>query len=237
MLESGRRMPIDKLHRRSLRLKGYDYSQPGAYFVTLVAHARLCVFGEVQDETMCLSRAGQIVKIMWELLPNYFPIRLDEWIIMPNHFHGIIVIEGADPRTPVGIGRGESGGNDTCFPQLTTFPPDSPLPDSRTREPMKESAGLRPDHISHGSTHNPTGAGRPAGTAPGSLGAIIQKFKAMITHRINALQKTPGGIVWQRNYYEHVIRDEKEWERIRLYIQVNPLRWAEDDENPSVIMR
>ncbi len=184
-----------------------------------------------------LSRVGEIVQIVWQLLPNYFPIRLDESGIMPNHFHGIIVINGSDPRIAAGrdrgeasgpmeksagLGRGESGGNYPRFQQLTPFPPDSPL---------------RPNHISHGSKQITTGAGRPAGTAPGSLGAIIQKFKSMTTHRINALQRTPGGIVWQRNYYEHIIRNENEWENIRLYIQVNPLHWNEDDENPSTLMR
>ena len=98
-------------HRRSIRLEEYDYSQPGAYFVTLNAHARACIFGEIQDEFMVLSRAGEIVKIVWQLLPKYFPIQLDESGIMPNHFHGIIVIDGAHPRIPVGIGKGESGGN------------------------------------------------------------------------------------------------------------------------------
>jgi REP element-mobilizing transposase RayT len=65
------------------------------------------------------------------------------------------------------------------------------------------------------------------------LGAIIQTFKSITTRKINALQKTPGQPVWQRNYYEHIIRNEVEWERIRKYIQVNPLRWIEDEENPA----
>jgi len=151
-------MPTDNLHlhRKSIRLKDYDYSQPGAYFITLVTHARGCIFGEIQGETMALSRAGEIVKIVWELLPNYFPIRLDEWIIMPNHFHGIIVIEGFRPdggaRGPIdksdGVGRGESGGDKRRSPPLTPFPPDSPL--------------LRPNH---GATSK---GERPAGTVPGS---------------------------------------------------------------------
>jgi putative transposase len=208
-------MPSDDLHlrRHSVRLQGYDYSQPGAYFVTLVTHARTSIFGKIQGESIVLSRVGEIVQIVWEMLPNYFPIRLDESGIMPNHFHGIIVIEDpqfkiyADSRTrgsmdeSAGLCRGESGGNGVNCGKRGSFPPDSPL---------------RPNHISHGSTQIPTGAGRPAGTAPGSLGAIIQKFKAMTTHRINALQNTPSGIVWRRNYYEHVIRNEKEWENIRL---------------------
>ena len=118
---------------------------------------------------------------------------------MPNHFHGIIVIDGPD------FGRGEAGGKELHLPQSTSLPPASPL--------------------------------RPIGTVSGSLGAIMQTFKSMVTHKINALQKTPGRMVWQRNYYEHNIGNEKEWERIRLYIQVNPLQWAEDEENPSAAMR
>jgi putative transposase len=205
-----------RFHRKSIRLKEYDYSQPGAYFVTLNTHARDCIFGEIQCETMVLSRIGEIVKIVWELLPNYFPIRLDEGGIMPNHFHGIIVIDGSDPRFAAGIGKGEAGGNDSRFPQLTPFPPASPL---------------RPNGVDVRKCE------RPAGTAPQSLGAIIQTFKSMTTRRINALQRTSGGIVWQRIYYEHVIRNEIEWENIRLYIQVNPTHWAEDDQNPSTLMR
>jgi len=196
-----------RFHRRSIRLKDYDYSQPGAYFVTLVTRSRDCIFGEIQGEGIALSRAGQIVELVWKLIPNYFPVRLNEWTVMPNHFHGIIVIDGPS------IGRGEADGNVPRLLQSAPFPSASPQ---------------RP---------NDTAPNRPAGTVPGSLGAIMQTFKSMTTYKINALQKTPGGMVWQRNYYEHVIRSEVEWERIRLYIQVNPLRWAEDDENPSAAMR
>lgn len=195
----------------SFRLKDYDYSQPGAYFVTLVIHTRQCILGEIQGETMSLSRTGQVVEIVWGLLPNYFPIQLDEWIIMPNHFHGIIVIEGN------GSGRGEAGGNKVSLPQSGPLPPASPL---------------RPNHVTI-----PVGVDHLAGTVPSSLGSIIQTFKSMTTRKINALHKTPGGIVWQRNYYEHIIRSEEEWARIRLYNQVNPMRWGGYDENPSVIMR
>jgi putative transposase len=250
-------MPSNDLHsrRHSVRLKGYDYSQPGAYFITLVAHARACIFGEIQGESIALSRVGEIVKIVWQILPNYFPIRLDEWGIMPNNFHGIIVIEDPKFKINAGPGKGESGGHNIHLPQSPSFPPASPRPDSGSREPPDESAGLgkgeaggnnpgllkltsfppaspiRPNQVAREKGE------RPAGTASGSLGAILQTFKSMTTRKINALQRTPGGIVWQRNYYEHVIRNEKEWENIRLYIQVNPLRWDEDDENPSTLMR
>lgn len=194
-----------RFHRHSIRLKGYNYSQPGAYFITLVARERGCIFGEIQAEKMILSCSGRIVQIVWESLPRYFPVRLDEWIVMPNHLHGIILIDsmGAPPGSSArvdGMGRGEADENIPGLLQSTPLPSASPL--------------------------------RPVGTVPGSLGAITQTFKSMATRKINALQKTPGGIVWQRNYYEHVIHNEAEWERIRKYIQVNPLRWVEDEENP-----
>jgi len=196
-----------RFHRRSVRLKDYDYSLPGAYFVTLVTRSRDCIFGAIQGEGIALSRAGQIVELVWKLIPNYFLVRLDEWIVMPNHFHGIIVIDGPD------FGKGEAGGKELHLPQSALLSPASPQ---------------RPNDMA---------SNRPAGTVPGSLGAIIHTFKSMTTYKINALQKTPGGMIWQRNYYEHIIRSEEEWERIRLYIQVNPLRWEEDDENPSAAMR
>jgi putative transposase len=244
-----------RFHRKSIRLKEYDYSQLGAYFVTLNTHARACIFGEIKSESIVLSGIGEIVQIVWQILPNYFPVRLDESVIMPNHFHGIIVIEDPNFKINTGRGRGEAGGNNDSLPQLTSFPPASPRPDGEPRGPIEESAGrgrgeaggknacfpqlspfppaspLPPNSISTNKD------GRPAGTTPGSLAAIIQTFKSMTTRRINALQRTPGGIVWQRNYYEHVIRNQNEWENIRLYIQVNPLHWDEDDQNPSTLMR
>ena len=79
--------------RRSIRLKGYDYAQPGAYFVTLVTHGRVCLFGEIVEHAMRLNRAGHVVQVEWQRLPEHFPdARLDAFVIMPNHVHGVIVI-------------------------------------------------------------------------------------------------------------------------------------------------
>ncbi len=75
-----------RFHRHSIRLKGYNYSQPGAYFITLVAREPGCIFGEIQAEEMILSRLGSVAQIVWEILPRYFPVRLDEWIVMPGLF-------------------------------------------------------------------------------------------------------------------------------------------------------
>ena len=96
-------MPFDpkKHHRRSIRLQGYDYSQPGAYYFTIVTQERALLFGEIVDRVMTLNEAGKTVIKWWYELPKKFPnVKLGTFILMPNHFHGIIIIEdvGADQR-------------------------------------------------------------------------------------------------------------------------------------------
>ena len=177
-------------HRRTIRLKDYDYTQPGAYFVTLVTSQRLCLFGEIAAGIMHLNLLGRTVMNNWLNLPSFFPIRLDAFVVMPNHFHGIIWIDG-----------------------------------ERTGE---ASAGARTS-----SSHSPAADASPQppkGTQPNSLGAIIQNFKSITTRRSNQIQSSPGLRLWQRNYYEHIIRDEAELARIEAYIQANPSRWEEDRE-------
>jgi len=174
-----------KHHRRSIRLKGYDYTQPGAYFVTLVTWQRECLFGEIEGETMRLNPVGELVQHAWLRLPSFFPIRLDAYVLMPNHFHGIICMGEASAARVI--------------PSIKIIPADaSPQP--------------------------------PKGTQPGSLGAIIQNFKSTSTRRANRINASRGLPVWQRNYFERVIRDEAELARIVAYIQANPSRWQEDKE-------
>lgn len=169
-------------HRRSVRLKGYDYTQAGAYFVTIVTQGRECLFGEVVDGEMVLSKWGKTVQELWDAIPVHFPnAQLDTFVVMPNHVHGIIVVAGARHA--------------------------SPLP--RTTPP-------------------------PRGPESQSLGAIVGSFKSVVTKSINSLRGTPGISVWQRDYHEHIIRDESTLHRIREYIVNNPLQWAVDCENPRV---
>jgi hypothetical protein len=130
-----------RFHRRSIRLKDYDYSQPGAYFVTLVTRSRDCIFGEIQGEGTALCRAGQIVELVWKLIPNYFPVRLDEWIVMPNHFHGIIVIDGPNLGKGEGVGKGEAGGKELHMPQSAPLPSASPQQANRTGTGRGEGVG------------------------------------------------------------------------------------------------
>ncbi|MEW6262355.1 MAG: transposase [Thermodesulfobacteriota bacterium] len=172
----------DRLHRRSLRLGGYDYAQPGAYFVTVCTQDRHCLFGEIEDGEMRLNKVGQIVRDEWIQTGRLRPsVELDVFVVMPNHFHGILLLT-VD-------GRGTA-----------------------RRAPTPEQFG------------------KPV---IGSLPTIIRSFKSATTKRINECRNTPGLSVWQRNYYEHVIREEDSLNRIRQYIQDNPARWMYDRENPT----
>jgi REP element-mobilizing transposase RayT len=188
-----------KHHRRSIRLKGYDYSQAGAYFVTMVTWHREMLFGEIVNGEMKLNKVGKIVQWEWLELPKRLSyIELVTHIVMPNHFHGILYI-----HEPVGATRqGQK-----------LSPPDT--------EPMHT---ITPDGID--------GSPLPRGPKPASLGAIIAQFKSRVTKRIwkyPELNRTP---TWQRNYHEHIIRNEQDLQNKSDYINANPLLWDDDDENP-----
>jgi len=176
-------------HRRSIRLKNYDYSRPGAYFVTVCTHNRESLFGHIHENAMILNEAGGMVERWWRELPNKYPmIDTDAYSVMPNHLHGIIAIVGAALRG-------------------------------------------RPD----GS--NPNKGGQPHRVAP-TLGDMINWFKTMTTndyiHGVKQCQWRPfPGKLWQRNYYEHVIRDERDLIAIREYVINNPAGWEKDIENPE----
>jgi len=179
-----------KNHRRSIRLKGYDYTQAGAYFITVCTKDRACLFGDVADGVMRLNQMGQIVRQCWLAIPDHFPhVMLDEFVVMPNHVHGILVIM---PTHDVGATHASPLQND-----------DTPA--------------------------------RPRGPQRQSVASIVGSFKSAATKRINHHRGTPGAPVWQRNYYEHIIRDDESLNSIRNYIADNPLRWQIDAENPNTI--
>ena len=178
--------------RRSIRLPGYDYVQPGAYFVTICTHKYAPLFGQVIEEKIVLNAYGEIVREEWlhtaELRDN---IELDAFVVMPNHTHGIIII-----IDNVGATRWVA-------------------PDEDQQPNLRASHRLAPTN-------------RQRGPKSGSLGAIIGQLKSVATKRINSVRGTPGAPVWQRNYYEHIIRTADALDRIREYITDNPARWAED---------
>jgi REP element-mobilizing transposase RayT len=159
-----------RYHRRSIRLPAYDYAQAGAYFVTIVCRDRALLleaprFREVVEETW-----------LW-LADQYESVHLDEFVVMPNHLHGIIVIE------------------DKCRGGPLAAPTQTPK-----RKP---------------------------------LGQLVGAFKTVSTKGINEIRGTLGVPVWQRNYYERVIRDDEELNRVRQYVVDNPAHWEEDRENPN----
>jgi REP element-mobilizing transposase RayT len=196
----------DKHHRRSIRLPGYDYSQPGAYFVTICIKDRMHIFGEVLDNEVRLSEGGMIALECWGRIPEHFgPVSLDVSVVMPNHIHGIVVIE---PVEPVGATHA------------------SPL---QNMAPYHTSTNIV---SSPSATHaSPLPHNGPRGPKNQSIAAIVGSFKSAVSKRINELLGTPGATVWQRNYYEHIIRDEESLNQIRQYILDNPAAWATDPEN------
>jgi putative transposase len=178
-------------HRRSIRLRDYDYSYAGAYFVTICTFERECLFGEVIDGDMRLNDAGQLIMTIWDSLPQrYQNVDVDSFVVMPNHAHGIVVI-----HDPVGA--------------------------------IHESPAFESD-VKIGAIRESPLQNRRAMT----LSKIVGYLKMNTAKEINQLRDNPGGPVWQRNYYERVIRDEQELAAIRQYIVDNPARWAEDENHP-----
>ena len=188
-----------KHHRRSIRLSDYDYSQPSAYFVTIVTWHRECLFGEVVDGKMKLNKIGQIVQWEWLELPKRWGfVELGKFIVMPNHFHGILMFHGDVGATRHGSTSARTG--KTSVPHMAI--------DSIDGSPL------------------------PRGPQPASLGAIMAQFKSRMTKRLWKIPSLKGTPIWQRNYYEHIIRNERDLQNKTDYINANPILWAQDDENP-----
>jgi REP element-mobilizing transposase RayT len=189
-------------NRRSIRLKDYDYSQSGAYFVTICAWDKACIFGEISADEMVLNEAGKIVLAVWDELPGHYPgIETDQFIVMPNHIHAIIMIVGAGFKPAQMVGTA----------QMVKSAPLMNL----AQIDENDRAGCKP---------------APTKTV---LSEIVRGFKTFSAKGINKFRNSRGLPVWQRNYYEHVIRNEADLTRIREYITNNPLKWALDEENPD----
>ncbi len=197
-----------------MRLPGYDYTQPGAYFVTICVQHRKCLLGTITDGKMQLNEAGQIVIEYLNHIPQHFPsVELDAYVVMPNHIHGIIAWGVSLPGNPhppeiVGAGSARPSQNATPFENTQNVGAGSP----------------------HPSQNNPN---RINETASPSLGKIVAYFKYQSTKRINQRYNTPGTRFWQRNYYDHIIRNDPDLQRLREYIQINPMKWELDQLHPD----
>jgi REP-associated tyrosine transposase len=186
-----------KHHRRSIRLKGYDYSQAGAYCVTIVAQNRACLFGEVVNGEVYLNDAGQMLQSQWDALPERFAnVELDEFIVMPNHMHSIVVIAD-NMNSPVAAPPADVG----------------------------DRAGTRPAPPNDLHVHDP------------ALGNIVGAWKSLATDEYIRGVRQHEWIpferrLWQRNYWERIVRNEDDLNRTREYIINNPANWNTDEDNP-----
>jgi putative transposase len=168
-------------HRRSIRLDGYDYAGPGAYFVTACAYRRAALFGAVRGGATAPNRFGRVAEEEWARSAAIRPgIILDAFVVMPNHIHGIVILT---EESQAGVEPPEDVGAHSCAPLQR-----------RCR----------------------------------SLSSFMAAYKAAVTKRINALRGTAGAPAWQRNYYERVLRDERELGLARQYVADNPTHWEKD---------
>jgi putative transposase len=200
----------DSPKRKALRLPGYDYAEPGGYFVTVCTQGKKCAFGQIESGKMHLNPAGHIVQQVWLGLPQRFPSRsLDSFVVMPNHMHGILVLVGAGLAPPADVVARTPGNVAIDHSQKSSFIPG----------------------ISVRATA--TGGASPAPTG-GSfvLGDVLRAFKSISTIEVNRLLRQRGVHLWQRNYYEHIVRNGDDMDNIRRYILDNPLQWDLDPENP-----
>jgi hypothetical protein len=204
---STRDMPYDpdKHDRQSIRLRGYDYTRPAAYFVTACTHERRCLFGTIPDREMHLNALGRIVREEWQRSEDMRDeIILDAFAIMPNHMHGIVIIVPPGAEAPTDP-RGYDLDVHAAHPAGATG--RSPL--------LPGDAPFRP------------------GPPPKSLGSFVAGFKAAATTRINRDRDTPGEPVWQRIYHDRILRDEREWRGTRRYIAANLAQWEDDMNHPT----
>jgi REP element-mobilizing transposase RayT len=189
--------------RQSIRLKGYDYSQSGLYFITICCYQRECLFGNIINSQMILNNFGQLIKEEWlKSAEIRKEIELDDFVIMPNHFHGIVIINQEI--------NSDFMKNDVDFQDNNVG--------ANGRSPLLQQIQSSPPKIS---------------MKPKSISSLIAGFKSATTKKINVIRNTHQNPVWQRNYYDHIIRNDESLARIREYVQNNPLSWENDQLHPN----
>ena len=161
------KQPERRPNRRSIRLKGYNYGDPGAYYVTICSYDHSPVFGRIADNALVASQWGEFAEAWWSKIPErWHPVKLDQFVVMPNHVHGIL---------------------------------------------------LFPDEVS----------------ATTTLGNVVNWYKGSVTKSIMKLEGNRESQVWQRSFYEHIVRDDGDLLRIQEYITANPYKWADDEYNSA----
>ncbi|GET22707.1 transposase [Prolixibacter denitrificans] len=184
----------------SARANWWDYRNEAAYFITICTAGKTHFFGTVRNGKMCLSELGEIAHQHWQDIPNHFPfVQLDEFVIMPNHAHGIVVLKNpADNRTIVETLHATS------------------LPTTQAFQSNHSGPSLKNQHMANISPKR------------GSLPSVIRGFKSSVTRRARLSQPD---FAWQPRYYDHIIRDDYDWMRIREYVHNNPVQWGQTDDD------
>jgi putative transposase len=214
----------------SARLKRYNYCKPGAYFVTICTYGRICLLGDVKDGTLLLNNYGNIVKSCWEEIPDHFPAVIPApYLVMPNHLHGIIIIS---ETPPVETRHAVSKINPVSHINLVSH--IHPVSNSETLSVSTLATDYGSTVRNSVSQNTAEAFQKPVA---GSLATIIRSFKSAATKRLNELHENLPASIWQRNYYDHVIRNEGELNRVIEYISHNPEKWETDKNNPINISK
>lgn len=239
-------------HRHSIRLPGYDYTSAGMYYVTIRTSDYKHLFCRIQHGQVILNEIGYIVQDVWISLPQHHAyVCLDAFVIMPNHIHAIIMLTN---NTSINHGDGNTLANNCgnhggdhdgdarhghprardvgaqraappSIPSIPSIPSTPSIPyDENIAVGPSDACDLSDRHIHHGDPKSGSKNDRCRMT-PRSLGVVVRSFKSAVTRQVNLYRNTPGAMVWQRNYYEHIIRDEADLRHARRYIADNPQHW------------
>jgi putative transposase len=218
--------------RRSLRLKRFDYSQGASYFVTICTHERKPILGSVVAGKVILTAAGEAVAGAWLRLPDRFPsVVLHEFVVMLNHLHGILTITQPIRRRKTGAASSAPTEATGEYPKQVDAASNA---DTQARELGPNKIGAisggpaRIKDVTRESGDQLLNAGNGTGV---SLGKILRAFKSLAAIEVNRILGRSGGPVWQRNYFEHIVRGEDDFREIQKYIHENASRWGNDPNN------
>lgn len=223
---------IDKYQNKyritSARLQSWDYGANGAYFITICTKNREHFFGEILNNKMQLNELGQLTEKYWVEIPTHFPfIELGNFVVMPNHTHGILIIDKPDIRTD-DVETPKLGVSTTNAPTTNTNAPATTIITSiitSTKTSPKTSPTNPTTPIATPTPTTPIIGGKNEKWKPNTIGTIINQFKRIVT--INA-RKINADFAWQSRFHDHIIRDAQSFENIQNYIANNPANWAKD---------
>jgi putative transposase len=212
-------------HRKSIRLKGYDYSSAGLYFITICCEDMHCRFGKIVNNEMHLNDFGQIAFEEWAKLSDRFPnFELDVFQIMPNHMHAIVLMTDTN-AVGAGLAPALENDDDTVGAGFTP---------ALENDDDTVGAGFTPA-LENDINNNRAGASpaptEPPMPPPTTLGDIVGSYKSLVANRCLEIFKSKNermGKFWQRNYYEHIIRNQESYKTIAGYIINNPFNWKDD---------